>query len=73
MLNSEIEQCCKRLKLSQNLAEQAQTIEGDSHQEYLYKLLKAELEHRDEVRKNKLISSAGFYTLRTFEGFRLMI
>ncbi len=70
MLNKEIELCCKKLKLSQNLAHQAQLVVGGSHQEYLYKLLSAELKHREEVRKNKLLSSAGFYSPKTFEGFR---
>lgn len=43
MLEDKIIDCCKKLKLSRNLADMAQTTEGESHQEYLYKLLSAEL------------------------------
>ncbi|HEY8387291.1 MAG TPA: IS21-like element helper ATPase IstB [Parasegetibacter sp.] len=48
----------------------AQTTEGGSHQEYLYKLLSAELANREKVRVSKLINSAGFYSIKTFDGFR---
>lgn len=70
MLEKEISECCKRLKLSQNLAEQAQATEGESHQEFLLKLLQTELLHRETARIDKLISRAGFYSIKTFNGFR---
>ena len=31
--------CCKQLRLSANLADNAFAIQGESHQEYLYNLL----------------------------------
>jgi hypothetical protein len=49
MLENEIIACCKRLKLSRNLADMAQTTDGESHQEYLYKLLSAELANRENL------------------------
>ena len=70
MLEEEIIYCCKKLRLSRNLADMAQTMEGESHQEYLYKLLSAELKNRDLGRVGKLINSAGFYSIKTFDGFR---
>lgn len=70
MLEKEIIDCCKKLKLSHNLADMAQTTNGESHQEYLYRLLSAELKNREQVRVSKLINSAGFYSIKTFEGFR---
>ena len=70
MLENEIIACCKRLKLSRNLADMAQTTDGESHQEYLYKLLSAELKNREQSRVAKLINNAGFYNIKTFEGFR---
>lgn len=69
MLEKEISECCKRLKLSQNLAEQAQATEGESHQEFLLKLLQTELLHRETAHIDKLISRAGFYSIKTFNGF----
>ncbi len=70
MLEKEIIECCKKLKLSRNLADMAQVMKGESHQEYLHKLLLAELKNREQVRMSKLINSAGFYSIKTFDGFR---
>lgn len=70
MLEERIIDCCKKLKLSRNLADMAQIMEGESHQEYLYKLLSAELKNREKSRIATLINSAGFYSIKTFEGFR---
>lgn len=70
MFEQEIVYCCKKLRLSHNLADMAQTMDGASHQEYLYKLLSAELKNREQGRISKLINGAGFYSIKTFEGFR---
>jgi DNA replication protein DnaC len=70
MLNEEIITCCKRLKLSRNLADMAQITVGESHQEYLYKLLSAELKNREQCRMATLINGAGFYSIKTFDNFR---
>ncbi|AFM41528.1 DNA replication protein [Desulfosporosinus acidiphilus SJ4] len=70
MLEEEIIYCCKKLKLSHNLADMAQTTEGQSHQDYLHKLLSAELKNREQGRIAKLMNSAGFYSIKTFDGFR---
>lgn len=70
MLNDEIAKCCKELKLSKNMVEMSQIIKAENHEDYLYKLLKSELEHRDTTRRAKLLSGAGFYSLKDFEDFR---
>jgi len=70
MLEEEIINCCKKLRLSRNLADMAQTTDGQTHQEYLYKLLAAELQNRDRGRAAKLINMAGFYNIKTFDGIR---
>ena len=70
MLDKEIRECCKSLRLSQNLAAAAQTTEGETHQEYLFKLLKSELEYRERSRMIKHIKGAGFYSIKTFDAFR---
>jgi DNA replication protein DnaC len=70
MFDEEITACCKKLKLSHNLAEMAQTTEGSSHQEYLHKILTCELENREKSRISKLLNTAGFYNLKTFDKFR---
>jgi len=70
MLTSEIAACCKRLRLSRNLVENAELIEENTHQEYLLNLLQLEIAHRDQTRKEKLLKSAGFYTVKSFDAFR---
>lgn len=70
MLTAEIAACCKELKLGHNIAEISERMEAGSHQEYLLKLLRSELEHRESQRRDKLLKNAGFYTLKDFSGFR---
>lgn len=69
MLNAQIAQCCKELRLSRNIAEMSEKIQADCHQEFLLKLLHFELKHREETRKNKLLNNAGFYSIKTFDSF----
>src|SRR4030042_6485276 len=70
MLTAEIAACCKELKLSRNIVEMAERVEAESHQEYLLKLLQSELDHRESQRKDKFLKNAGFYSLKTLDGFR---
>lgn len=70
MLEYDIASCCKRLRLSKNIVEMSVKIQADSHQEYLLKLLQAEITHREKARRDKLLKKAGFYTIKTFESFR---
>jgi DNA replication protein DnaC len=70
MLTSEIAACCKELKLSRNIVEMSERLQAYSHQEFLLRLLKSELEHRDTQRKDRLIKNAGFYSLKTLDDFR---
>ena len=70
MLTDEIASCCKELKLSRNIVEMAEKVQAESHQEYLLKLLRSELEHRESQRKDKFLKNAGFYSIKTLDGFR---
>ncbi len=70
MLTSEIATCCKQLKLGHNIAEMADKLQAGSHQEYLLALLKSEIEHRENERKDKLLKNAGFYSIKTLSDFR---
>jgi len=47
----------------------SEKLHGENNREYLLKILKSELEHRDIARKDKLIKNAGFYSLKPFDGF----
>lgn len=70
MLEDKIIACCKKLRLSRNFADMAMMADGESHQEYLLKLLVAELKNREQCRITKLINAAGFYSIKTFDEFR---
>lgn len=62
--------CCKRLRLSSNLAEKAFAQEGETNQEYLLNLLKSEIEYRDNLRITKYMNAAAFPTLYTKEQYK---
>src|SRR5665811_847184 len=69
MVTDEIAACCKELKLSRNIVEMSERVEAESHQGYLLKLLRSELEHRESQRKDKFLKHAGFYSIKTLDGF----
>lgn len=69
MLIEEIGACCKALKLGRNLVDNCETIKASSHQEFLLKLLQLEMEHREATRKERLLKSAGFYSIKTFHDY----
>ena len=60
---------CKKMRLSRNLAERALTIEPCENLEFLLKLLSEELAYRDARRNAGLIKSAGFYSVKSLDGF----
>ena len=68
-MKEQIAECCKKLRLSNNIVEISSQIEASSHEEYLLKILQHELKHRETTRKTRLIKQAGFYALKTFEDF----
>ena len=65
-----IAECCKQLKLSANLAEQAFEQTGNTPQEYLLNLLTNEIEYRRVKRISKYLNSAGFPRKYGKEEFR---
>lgn len=48
----------------------SQLVEASTNEEYLLEILKKEIQHREEVRKERLIKNAGFYTRKHFDTFR---
>ena len=69
MLKDEIADCCKALKLGHSIAEMAEELTADTHQEFLLKLLQSEVAHREIARQNKFMNLAGFYYRKSFDGF----
>ena len=68
--SKEIADCCRQLRLSSNLAERSASTPGETNQEYLYHLLRDEVEYRRKQRISKLLKSAGFPAPYDFSQFR---
>lgn len=66
----EISNCCKKLRLSSNLSDNAMTATGETHQEYLYHLLRDEVDYRGRQHIKKLINGAGFPKPFSFSQFK---
>lgn len=61
---------CRRLKIASAMAERAETTEGETHVEFLYNLLKREIELRDQTHMENLIKDAKFPVHYSFDQFR---
>ena len=70
MLAYTMEECCKILKFSQNIVLNSQTVQATTQEDYLLEILRMEIQHREVVRKERLIKNAGFYTRKHFDTFR---
>ena len=69
-LREDIIKCCKELRLSVTLAERSEEVQGETHQEFLYNLLSAEIAYRRKNKIDSLIASAGFPVKYSFSQFR---
>jgi len=70
MLREELAACCKALKLGSSLVENSCLVSAPTHEEYLLKLLKLEVEHRALTRRDRLLKNAGFYSLKTLSDYK---
>lgn len=68
-MKNQIYACCKELRLSTTFAENALSMSGDNYQDYLLKVLSAELDYRNNKRKKLHLKQAGFDNIKTFEGY----
>lgn len=68
-MKEQIYEYCKELRLSTTFAENATAISGENNQDYLLKVLRAEIEYRNNKRKTLHLKQAGFDNLKTFEGY----
>lgn len=60
---------CKKLKLGQNIVENAKKIKAETHPEFLVELLTREIAERDIKRRNSYIKAANFDIEKTFEKY----
>ena len=69
-IQEQISECCKKLRLSSRLAEQAMIPTEKSNSEFLLSLLTREIEYRRAARVTKYLNTAGFPRRYTREQFR---
>lgn len=69
LMNELITEYCKELRLGSSIVANYKKIEAANNEEFLARLLKMEIEHREIKRKNRAIKSANFDVLKTFEGY----
>ena len=62
-------ECCKQLRLSSVLADNAMTATGATHQDYLLQILNTEIINRSNKRRNLHLTKAGFDNIKTFNGY----
>ena len=65
--HEEIVAFCKRLKIASAMADRAENTEGDTHIEFLYNLLKREIDLRNQAHIENIIKDAKFPTQYTFD------
>ena len=68
-MKEKIYECCRELRLSATFADNAAETSGETHQEYLLKVLRAEIDYRNSKRRNLYIKQACFDNLKTFENY----
>jgi len=70
-MNSDIliKQYCKELRFGMNIYNSYSKINATDYADFLAQLLKMEIDHRELVRKNRNLKSAGFDVIKTFENY----
>ncbi len=69
MIIENIKSYCKELKLGGNIVKNITTVQADSHEEFLARILEIEIKHREAERKNRYLKQAGFEVLKTFADY----
>jgi len=67
---AKIKEYCKQLKLGTNMINNIETIEAETHEEFLEKILEIEVRHREISRRNRYLKQAGFEIIKTFENYK---
>lgn len=69
MVEQQLIDVCKQLRLDSNLVEKAKKIKAKNHLEFLLKLFTEAAEERDRKRRNALQKAAKFDLIKTFEDY----
>jgi DNA replication protein DnaC len=68
-MESMIESCCKQLKIGSVFYKGYKDIKADTHEQFLLELLQRELGNREIARKNRLLKTANFDVVKTFQNY----
>ena len=69
-MKDKIYEYCKELRLSATFAENAVGFSGETNQDYLLKVLQAEIDYRSNKRRNLHLKQDGFDYIKTFENYQ---
>jgi DNA replication protein DnaC len=69
-MKDKIYEYCKELRLSVTFAENAVGFSGETNQDYLLKVLQAEIDYRSNKRRNLHLKQAGFDNIKTFDNYQ---
>lgn len=64
-----IKTCCKKLRIGQGFYEGYKDIQAQTHEEFLLRLLQQELKNREIIRKKRLLKTANFDVIKTFDNY----
>lgn len=64
-----IEQYCKILRLGSSISKSINTIEANTHEEFVAKMFEIEIKHREAVRKERYFKQANFDVIKTFDDY----
>ena len=70
---NKIRNYCKELKLGTNIVRSIGTIQADSHEEFLAKVLEIEIKHREATRKIDTLNRQDSMSLRPLKTTNLSI
>ena len=68
-MQNKIEQLCRTLKIGYTISNNYQTIQADTHEDFLIKILQLAVEDREVNRINRLLKQARFPVFKTFETY----
>jgi DNA replication protein DnaC len=69
MMEDQLRQACRRLRLGNSLIQNAKKITAVTHLDFLLQLFAAELDERDRKRRNAYLRAAKFDLMKTFENY----
>jgi DNA replication protein DnaC len=68
-MKTAIRELCMKLRIGNIISENYEGIEAETHEEFLFELLRKAVDDRDTNRKNRLLKQANFDMIKTFDNY----